>query len=55
MAIASPRFSSLLALALLAGAAGCSSGELLLPEPPGGGENVALSKFDGDNQLGTVG
>jgi hypothetical protein len=55
MAPAFPRFGSLLALALVAGAAGCSSGELLLPEPPGGGENVALSKFDGDNQLGTVG
>ena len=26
-----------------------------MPEPPGGGENVALSKFDGDNQVGTVG
>ena len=51
-----PRLSSIvLGLGLVTGAAGCSSGELLLPEPPGGGENVALSKSDGDNQLGTVG
>jgi hypothetical protein len=38
----------------LAGALGCSSSELLLPEPPGA-EIVALSKFEGDNQEGTVG
>jgi hypothetical protein len=55
MATAPARFRSLLAFVLVAGAAGCSSGELLLPEPPNGGDNVALSKFDGDNQLGTVG
>ena len=55
MATALRRFSYSLALILIAGAAGCSSSELLLPEPPGGGDNVALSKFDGDNQLGTVG
>jgi hypothetical protein len=55
MATALRRLSSSLVLVLVAGAAGCSSGELLLPEPPGGGDNVALSKFDGDNQLGTVG
>jgi hypothetical protein len=28
---------------------------LLLPEPPGGGENVEISKAAGDNQVGTVG
>ncbi len=42
-------------LIILAGTLGCSSSELLLPEPPGGGENVALSKSEGDNQHGTVG
>jgi hypothetical protein len=43
------------ALALLmAGAIGCGS-DLLLPDPPGGGENVALTKVDGDEQVGTVG
>jgi hypothetical protein len=55
MATAPGRFNNFLSLLLVAGAAGCSSSELLLPEPPGGGENVALSKIDGDNQLGTVG
>ena len=39
---------------LLAGALGCSD-DLLLPEPPGGGDNVLLSKVTGDNQTGTVG
>ena len=39
---------------ILAGAAGCG-GDLLLPDPPGGGDNVALSKVDGDNQEGVVG
>ena len=55
MATARCRFRNVLAFLLVAGAAGCSSGELLLPEPPDGGENVALSKFDGDNQVGMVG
>jgi hypothetical protein len=54
-----PRLTiSLLAFLLVTGASGCSTGELIMPEPPGGGENVALSKFDGDNgdnQEGTVG
>ena len=43
---------------LLTGALSCASGDLLLPDPPGGGENVLLSKLDGDNgdnQEGTVG
>lgn len=40
---------------LLLGAAGCASGELLLPDPPGGGENVQMSKLEGDTQQGTVG
>lgn len=40
---------------LLAGTLGCASSDLLLPDPPGGGESVALSKVGGDNQTGTVG
>ncbi len=40
-------------LVLVAGSLGCS-GDLLLPDPAGGG-NVALSKLAGDNQTGTVG
>jgi hypothetical protein len=55
MVIAPRPISALLAFFLVAGASGCSTGELLLPEPPGGGENVALSKFEGDSQAGTVG
>jgi hypothetical protein len=39
---------------VIAGVLGCGS-DLLLPDPPGGGENVALSKVDGDEQTGTVG
>jgi Big-like domain-containing protein len=39
---------------LAAGALGCGS-DLLLPDPPGGGENVALTKLTGDDQTGTVG
>jgi hypothetical protein len=42
---------------ILSGVLGCG-GDLLLPDPPGGGENVALSKVDGengDNQEGVVG
>src|SRR4051794_30115546 len=39
---------------LLAAGLGCSS-DVLLPEPPGGGDNVALTKYDGDEQIGTVG
>jgi hypothetical protein len=39
---------------LLAGVIGCGS-DLLLPDPPGGGQNVALTKVDGDEQTGTVG
>jgi hypothetical protein len=39
---------------LLAGVIGCGS-DLLLPDPPGGGQNVALTKVDGDQQTGTVG
>jgi hypothetical protein len=55
MATVLRRLGNSLAFIVVAGAAGCSGGELLLPEDPGGGDNVALSKFDGDNQLGTVG
>lgn len=40
---------------LLVGALSCGSDLLLLPDPPGGGDNVALSKVNGDNQVGTVG
>jgi hypothetical protein len=39
---------------LIAGVLGCGS-DLLLPTPPGGGEDVALSKVAGDAQIGTVG
>ena len=39
---------------LLVGALGCGS-DILLPDPPGGGDNVALSKVTGDDQPGTVG
>ena len=39
---------------LIAGVIGCGS-DLLLPDPPGGGQNVALTKLDGDQQTGTVG
>jgi Big-like domain-containing protein len=39
---------------LMAGVIGCGS-DLLLPDPPGGGQNVALTKVDGDQQTGTVG
>jgi hypothetical protein len=42
-------------VAFLATTAGCGGGDLLLPDPPGGGENVALSKVTGDNQSGVVG
>jgi Big-like domain-containing protein len=38
---------------LMAGTLGCAS-DILLPDPPGGGD-VALLKVDGDNQTGTVG
>jgi len=38
----------------LVGALGCGSGDLLLPDPPGGG-SVALTQVDGDAQIGTVG
>jgi len=41
-------------LLILSGVLGCG-GDLLLPDPPGGGENVVLSKVDGDNQEGVVG
>jgi hypothetical protein len=40
---------------LVAGNFGCGASDLLLPEPPGGGDKVALSKYDGDEQTGTVG
>lgn len=38
---------------VLSGVLGCGS-DLLLPDPPGGGD-VVLSKVDGDNQEGVVG
>src|SRR4051794_33772632 len=40
---------------LVAGNFGCGSNDLMLPEPADGGDNVALSKFKGDEQDGTVG
>ena len=39
---------------ILSGALACG-GDLLLPDPPGGSDNVVLSKVDGDNQVGVVG
>jgi hypothetical protein len=39
---------------LVSGVLGCGS-DLLLPEPVGGGDNVALTKVTGDGQVGTVG
>lgn len=39
---------------LLSGALACG-GDLLLPDPPGGSDNVVLSKVNGDNQVGVVG
>jgi hypothetical protein len=53
MATRSPLASRAIVL-ILFGALGCG-GDLLLPDPPGGGENVVLSKVDGDNQEGIVG
>jgi len=58
MAITTPVPNRGFLAVLLAGALGCASGDLLLPEPPGGGENVLLSKFEGangDRQEGIVG
>jgi hypothetical protein len=40
---------------LLSAAFGCASGDLVLPEPPGGGEHVVLSKVTGDTQEARVG
>lgn len=53
MATRFPLASQALVL-ILSGVVGCG-GDLLLPDPPGGGENVALSKVGGDNQEGVVG
>ncbi|HEV8176278.1 MAG TPA: hypothetical protein VGP44_01175 [Gemmatimonadales bacterium] len=53
MAIGFPLPRRALAL-ILAGVLSCGS-DLLLPDPPGGGENVVLSKAGGDNQVGVVG
>ena len=58
MALTIPLSSRGLHVALIAGALGCASGELVLPDPPGGGENVELSKVEGNNgdkQEGIVG
>jgi hypothetical protein len=41
-------------LVLAAATLGCSS-DLLLPEPADGGQNVALTKVTGDEQIGVVG
>jgi hypothetical protein len=53
MATRFPLASGALVL-ILSGALACG-GDLLLPDPPGGGENVELSKVDGDQQVGVVG
>ena len=42
-------------LFILSGALACGGGDILLPDPPGGGDNVVLSKEAGDNQEGVVG
>jgi hypothetical protein len=55
MAHTTSLFVRLAFVSLIAGAAGCGGGELVLPDPPDGGQNVALSKFEGDAQIGTVG
>jgi hypothetical protein len=39
---------------LVGATVGCGS-DILLPDPPGGGDNVTLAKKTGDNQVGTVG
>jgi hypothetical protein len=49
MATTIPLASRGFLLVLLAGAFACAGGDLVLPDPPGGGENVELSKFEGDN------
>lgn len=53
MATRFPPVSRALVL-ILFGVFGCGS-DLLLPDPPGGGDNVDLSKVDGDQQVGVVG
>ena len=44
----------LIFVSLLVGVSACGS-DLVLPDPPDGGQNVALTKFAGDLQTGTVG
>lgn len=53
MATRLPLTSRVLPL-ILSSILGCG-GDLLLPDPPGGGDNVVLSKLDGDDQKGIVG
>ncbi len=55
MAIITPLPSRGFFVILLSGALGCASGDLMLPDPAGGGDNVELSKYAGDEQEGTVG
>ena len=54
MAYSTPILVRRVVLVLAASTLGCGS-DLLLPEPADGGQNVALSKVTGDEQVGTVG
>ena len=54
MAYSTPLLVRQVVLVLAASSLGCGS-DLLLPEPADGGQNVALSKLTGDEQVGTVG
>jgi hypothetical protein len=55
MNLTKPLFVRLAFASLIAGVPGCGSSELVLPDPPDGGQNVALTKYAGDTQTGTVG
>jgi Big-like domain-containing protein len=55
MSHTTPSFVRSALVLLLAGSIGCAGSDLLLPEPPCGGDNVSLTKFGGDAQEGTVG
>src|SRR4051812_29443544 len=54
MPLTNPLFVRLVCVSLLAGVSACGS-DLVLPDPPDGGQNVALTKYAGDQQTGTVG
>jgi hypothetical protein len=54
MPLTAPLLVRLLVVSLLAGVSACGS-DLVLPDPPDGGQNVALTKYAGDAQTGVVG